>query len=176
MVDAGMNERRAEPALGVQKVRLKDVQFTDLYVGAGGSFRILDHDGSVLQVDRAILSDAADFHARLMSTSENEQEFFIDHDDIRYRVSRIDDIVETSHHVRRAVYPIPELGSLGLPKQLIREFARRGEGHGLILISGATGNGKTTMIDFITSFFHKSINVEKSLDEEYNPYYFIEQI
>jgi len=77
--------------------------------------------------------DSLDFDSRTESLSG-----------IRFRVNLMRQMGNRGAVLRRIRADIPELGSLGLPAALLIEWASRSSG--LILVTGATGSGKSTTL------------------------------
>lgn len=134
---------------------LKDLDFTDLYLSETGSIAkirgVLDEDDPLVTVPFNALTDLVDVHKKVLGLGLRENEFVLDHDSIRYRVSKINSDSGTNWYaLRRSMDPIPRLRSLlkGVPIPVLRTLGRIGKrpNRGLILMSGATGSGKTTTI------------------------------
>src|SRR3546814_14783841 len=88
--------------------------------------------------------DLDELHRRVCARGQREREFFLDFDEVRYRVSKIESINGNWYALRRAKSPIPRFGALGLHARIVQYLGLLGRKHGLILFAGATGQGKTT--------------------------------
>jgi twitching motility protein PilT len=131
--------------------RLADIDFTDLSFSEAGEAWLRNVEGQddpIVGVPESVLEDLNELHQRVCRRGQNEMEFFMDYDDMRFRVTRIDDVSGRWYTLRRAMYPIPRLVQLkGIPTKVIHALglvARPPEGHGLIIIAGPTTAGKTT--------------------------------
>lgn len=133
---------------GVQ--RLQDLDFTDLFFSERGEAFIRgmeDGDGPLAGIPDAVVGDLDQLHRRVCDRGQTQNEFHMDYDGMRFRVSKIEDVDGIWYTLRRAKWPIPRLSQLGgMPSKLIEYLGHLGKPgkHGLILIAGATGNGKTT--------------------------------
>ena len=132
--------------------RLRELNFTDLFFSERGEsfIRGLDGgDGPLAGVPESVVDDLDELHRRVCDTGQTKAEFFMDYDSMRFRVNRIEDVDGIWYTLRRAKWPIPRLGELGgIPARIVEYLGYLGKPgagkHGLILIAGATGNGKTT--------------------------------
>jgi twitching motility protein PilT len=89
----------------------------------------------------------------------------LDFDEVRYRCSKIVSVKEVWYALRRAKTPIPRLRELRLPPMAIQHLAWLGNRSGLILIAGATGDGKTTtacalLQEYLLNFGNVAVTVE----------------
>lgn len=130
--------------------RLKDLDFTDLFFSETGEAFLRgleDGDGPIAGIPESVVDDLDYLHRSVCDKGREKAEFFVDYDEMRFRVSRIEDTNGIWYTLRRAKWPIPRLGNLGgMPPRLIEYLGHLGKPgkHGLILIAGATSNGKTT--------------------------------
>jgi Tfp pilus assembly pilus retraction ATPase PilT len=130
-------------------VRLSELDFTDLYIATSGEAHmkgLLDVKDPLYPIPAGAIEDLHVIHQIVCEEGQREDEFTLDHDDVRYRVSKIDDESNPTYVLRRAIDPIPRIGSFKIPKLVMRELALAGRqgSRGLILLSGSTGMGKTT--------------------------------
>jgi Tfp pilus assembly pilus retraction ATPase PilT len=133
--------------------RLRDLDFTDLFFSERGEAFVRgmeEGDGPLSGVPESVVDDLDELHRRVCDLGQSKAEFFLDYDNMRFRVSRIEDVDGIWYTLRRAKWPIPRLGELGgIPARVVEYLGYLGKPtrpnpHGLILIAGATGNGKTT--------------------------------
>jgi twitching motility protein PilT len=94
-----------------------------------------------------------------------EQDFSMDHDGVRYRTARMIDVNGTWFVLSRGAVTIPKLNELGLDPNIVNELHNLGRTTGLILVSGATGAGKTTtssslIQDYLNSYGDVAITIE----------------
>lgn len=145
--------RDTAPALREEEdespIQLKDLEFTDLYISErGGAFMrgLIDIDDPLYHIGEDAIDDLHKVKLKVTERGQSENEFTIDHDGVRYRVSKIRDEREPTYVLRRAMYPIPALKSFNLNPLVVQALGQAGgkDARGLILFSGPTGHGKTT--------------------------------
>lgn len=149
---------------------LRDYDFTDLYISEAGAARIRglkDENGPLIEVPEAAISDLDKLHKIVCTLGQSEDEFPIDFDEVRYRVSKIAGQDGVWYALRRLMWPIPRLATFGIERGIYRELGRLGKrpGRGLILVAGATGNGKTTtccslLQEYLIQFGDIAITIE----------------
>jgi twitching motility protein PilT len=91
---------------------------------------------------------------------------------MRFRVSRIEDVESIWYTLRRAKWPIPRLAILGgVPPRVIQYLGHLGKPgkHGLILIAGKTGEGKTTtacslLQEYLIHFGDVAVTIEDPIE------------
>jgi twitching motility protein PilT len=130
-----------------KRLRLRDLDFTDLYFAEGGEAFVRGMGGrgeptSMLPVE--VGDDLHNLHRKVCEKGAKEKEFFMDYDEVRYRVSKIESIEGIWFALRRARFPIPRISELGINPRVIQYLGTLGRRSGLILLAGATGQGKTT--------------------------------
>lgn len=129
---------------------LSDLEFTDLYISESGKVLIRgvdDADGPLTEVPPEVVEDLGELQIAVMSRGQDrgDREFFVDYDGVRYRVSRIDDLSGVWYTLRKSKTRIPRLVELGgFAPPVLRHLGVLGNRSGLLLIAGATGQGKTT--------------------------------
>ena len=133
----------------VESLRLSQVDFTDLYISeTGEAFMrgLIDVKDPLYEVTEGLIEDLHVIQQRVCQLGQEGNEFTIDHDEVHYRVSKIDDELNPTYVLRRAIDPIPRLRDFGINNLVMRELGLAGKGmaRGLILFSGPTGQGKTT--------------------------------
>lgn len=160
-----MNERALPPVKGghggvvamgpddedIDPTPLRDLDFTDLYLDEGGAAfmrGIVDKKEPIFVVPDGAISDIDKIHKRVCALGQTQREFVVDHDGIRYRVSKIESEGSAWYALRRALFPIPRLAHLGIQPMIYRELGRAAKrpNRGLILLAGSTGAGKTTTV------------------------------
>jgi twitching motility protein PilT len=134
---------------------LREIDFTDIYVSEGtedAKMRgLVEIDDPIYAVGINDVVDLAQVRMKVIQMGQMEDEFVLDHDTVRYRVSKINNESGSSWYaLRRALDPIPRLRKLlaGVSPFVIQELGRIGKApnRGLVLLAGATGAGKTTTI------------------------------
>jgi Tfp pilus assembly pilus retraction ATPase PilT len=124
---------------------LKNIDFTDLIFDKNDMVFIKNMAGekvdSLSPVPTELNADIQNLKEKIISKSKNFSEFAIDHDGIRYRVAKSRD--ENVFFVRKGVMFIPTLKENGMEPALIRQILLHKRKHGLLLVSGQQGSGKT---------------------------------
>lgn len=137
---------------GGAPARLRDLEFTDLWFSEQGEAMIRgsdDSEGPLVGVPQSCVADLDELHRRVCDEGQRKKEFFFDYDGMRFRVTRMNTVGGTWYTLRRAMWPIPRLGTLpGIPNGVLRYLGYLGKkgkhGKGLIIVAGATSAGKTT--------------------------------
>jgi Tfp pilus assembly pilus retraction ATPase PilT len=134
----------------VEEKRLSNLEFTDLFFSEQGESFMRGLEGAEVALDsvpESVLSDLEEMYSKVCQRGQKESEFFFDYDGIRFRVSKITDVENTWYAMRKSKWPVPRFNSLdGINKNVLMYCGALGrpKSHGLILISGPTGSGKTT--------------------------------
>jgi twitching motility protein PilT len=169
------------PSTG-KKLNLSQIEFTDLYFSEMGQTMVrgtADTNGPLVEVPDDVLSDLHILHAKVCNKGQTENEFMLDYDGVRYRCSKIPSVTMTWYALRRAKVPIPRLGELKLELPAVQHLGWLGNKSGLVLIAGATGDGKTTtacalLQEYLLTFGNIAVTVEDPpelpLEGEYPPY------
>lgn len=174
--------------------RLKDLYFNDIFFNeAGNAFlRGLESPDPaevlpvLTSIPRGCMEDIAAIHVQVMREAVGRDEFFIDYDGMRFRVSKIETVGEVWYTLRKQLHPIPRLlGTKGLHNRVVQELGRIGDngrstnrkkGRGLILICGETGSGKTTLAcsllqQYLLSYGDIAVTVEDPIEMSMNGMY-----
>lgn len=141
-----------EDRTGGSPSRLAELEFTDLFFSEQGEAFLRgtdDGEGPLVGVPEECVADLDELHRRVCDEGQRKPEFFFDYDGMRFRVNRIESVGAVWYTLRRAKWPIPRLGQLqGIPQRVLQYLGYLGKkgkhGHGLILVAGATAQGKTT--------------------------------
>lgn len=151
-------------------VRLRDLEFTDLYMSVNGQVLIRgvdDAEGPLTEVPDDVIMDIDHLHMAVLAEGQkNRKEFFLDFDEVRYRVSKIQSIDGDWFTLRKSKTKIPRLKELGgFPPPIMKHLAWLGGRSGLILLAGATGQGKTTtactlLREYLLAFGDIAITIE----------------
>lgn len=130
--------------------RLSELVFADLLIiEEEFFFRYLEgQDLPVVKVPSGYRAEVESLKKELTQSAErNQNSFFMFHDGAPYRVSVVETIAGTGYFLRKLRYPTPALSTLGFPKGVLNTLINLGcAGQGLILVSGATGSGKSTTV------------------------------
>ncbi len=129
---------------------LKDIFFADLLISDHGFyFRYLEGEPEpVVRVPVIYHDEIAAIRNELAEIvrSRGENEFFYNSMDIPYRVAVIHTLSGTGFFLRRLKLPVPAIDTLGFSNSVLSTLKSIGKSRGLILVSGATGSGKSTSI------------------------------
>lgn len=168
-VDAGLQTGTEDAALELPaQHRLRSLDFTDLFFPDYGEPFLRNLAGSqepISVVPPNYAEDLALLQRRVLERGEAEHEFSVDHDGLRYRVARIDDVDGVSFALRRGIATVPPFRSLGINQRVVQYLGLLGRRRGLILVAGATGDGKTTTVsslfkDYMVSYGDVGIALE----------------
>lgn len=133
----------------------KDIDFSDLILNRNGNCYIKnlagEKVGALIPISAEYESDLQTIRALL--EKKTEKEFILEHDTIRYRVARSRD--GSVCFLRKGSVKIPTLKENGFPDQLIKHLLFNQRSHGLLLISGKQGSGKTRTA---SSFIYERLN------------------
>lgn len=145
-------------------MKLRELEFTDLYIASTGEYWIRGEGGAVLPLPDAAIEDGAHLLSSLTSRRK-EREFACAHDGVAYRVSCIDAQSGTWWAVRRAAIPIPRFNQLGFDPRLQNLMMEIGKARGLVIIVGAMGAGKTTtasalMVEWLSKYGDVGVTIE----------------
>ena len=154
---------------------LREVDFTDLFFSERGEAFLRgmdDSEGPLVGVPEEVVDDLDELHRKVCERGQREAEFFMDHDGMRFRVSRIEDVDGIWYTLRRAKWPIPRIGTLsGLPAKVIQYLGLVGKlgSHGLIVFAGATGQGKTTtacslLQEYLLTYGDVAVTIEDPIE------------
>ena len=153
---------------GSERPRLKDIDFTDLIMSANGTclMRGSDGPGPLVSIKEDFIEDINDLRIGAMDKGQRENEFFIDHDTVRYRISVINDLDGIWYAIRKSKSVIPPIHTLGFKRSIVTYLAKLGQRSGLIIIAGATGNGKTTTAySLINAYLHTFGNIAVTIED-----------
>ncbi len=127
-------------------MKLRDFPFTDLYISENGVCRMrgMKSGGPLAAPPGFIKPDIKRFAETLAVEMKGRNEFTVPFDGINYRVSLINDVSGSWFAVRKAAKTVPSLEELQIPHLMRERLMKAGASHGLILVSGPTGSGKTT--------------------------------
>ncbi|EAB1454736.1 bundle-forming pilus retraction ATPase [Escherichia albertii] len=80
-------------------------------------------------------------------------EFFYLHLGVPYRVAVVQTISGSGFFLRKLKLPVPSLDSLGFSEPFLNTLKLMGKKRGLLLVSGATGSGKSTTIYALLTYY-----------------------
>lgn len=158
--------------------KLSTLPFVDLYVcldGSGLAHHRVSMKGLPKHPDIIVPADYSEDLAKLaqhIRNHGNKDSALIQYDDMRLRIAYIQaSNGETWVALRKVKNLPPPLASLGFPPALLPHLEAMGKREGLILICGATGQGKTTtcnalLVDYMTRYGGVGFTIEDPV--EYN--------
>lgn len=164
-----------DPANPEIRDRLRDLEFVDIYIPLhrGGVPRYnpknvrIGEPGNV-PLDRAYSGDIASLRTKLNET--DKEDFSVVHDGIRYRGSRAR-LANGEHWVclRRISSHVPTLEQLRIDPLLLAPLRDMGYRHGLIIVCGGTGQGKSTtanaiLADYLNRLGHVAMTIEDPVE------------
>lgn len=135
--------------------KLKELEFADLMIDFNGDgyFRHLKgYSTPIVKVSDEYYEDVNKLRLALIER-ESEREFFILHDEQPYRVAVVNTISDKGFFLRRPKYPIPSLKDINIPDAILNLLQSLGKQSGMILVSGATGSGKSTTIYSLLDYY-----------------------
>jgi Tfp pilus assembly pilus retraction ATPase PilT len=148
--------------------RLAEIDFTDIILSQNGAcmMRGLGRSEGLISVDEGYLDDLHDLRLAVIQKGQHENEYFVDHDGVRYRVSVITDVDGVWYTLRKSKSVIPAINTLGFPVPILKTIAKLATRSGLLIIAGATGQGKTTTAySIINAFLHHYGNIAVTIED-----------
>jgi len=155
---------------------LNELDFTDLYLSETGAAHmrgLSDSSDPLYGVPDGVIGDLEEVRNKVCNIGQLEREFVLDYDGVRYRVTRMQGQTTLTYHLRRAMFPIPRIRDLGIHPAVVQALGRLGHpggsaiqrGSGLILVAGATGQGKTTTLcsllqEYLISYGDIAVTIE----------------
>lgn len=127
--------------------KIKELRFSDLMILYDGRcfFRHVEGwEGPLTLSPKEFEQDLDELKSIL--NKKQEREFFLQYDDVPYRVAKVKTLNGCGYFLRRPAYPVPEFCDLGFKLKAQDALLKLGRMHGMILFSGATGSGKSTSI------------------------------
>lgn len=157
-----------------ETIPLRELEFTDLFFSENGEAFVRgleDAEGPLAAVPVEAICDLDEIHRRVCDRGQREDEFFLEFDGMRFRVSKIDDVRGTWYTLRRLKWPLPNLQELGLPLRVVQQLGLLGRPgkHGLIIVAGATSNGKTTtacslLLSYLRQYGNVALTIEDPIE------------
>jgi twitching motility protein PilT len=150
--------------------RLTDLSFTDLYIRLDQKENALylPRQRGISRPNLEVPPEYAPIINRLVDDvlARKNPDGSMDFEGMRCRLSK-QHLADGSHWacIRRINTEVPELEKLGLQPQLLNHMRTLGMRDGLVIISGATGQGKTTtatalMVDFLRKYGGTAVTIE----------------
>lgn len=126
-------------------MKLKEIKFSDLMIMADGNSYLRHfegHKGPVVPLPDEFKDEVLSMKIEL--DKEKENECFAEFNNVPYRVTRILSLKGSGYFLRRPVFPVPDIHTLGLHPIQVDMYSKLYNQQGLVLLAGATGSGKTT--------------------------------
>lgn len=148
---------------------LSDLNFVDLYVCLDGGGMHHYHERGT-EEDKEVPAEyrpAVEELATYLRTKFVDNEMGLTYDNVRMRAAKVQTAGGMTWASLRKISSIPpKLEKLGMAPQLLPHMKALGERHGLILICGATGHGKTTTsCSLLADFLNKQGGVAFSVED-----------
>jgi len=136
-----MSRTQSSPSL-----RLRDIAFSDLYISVDceAFLRGVPGTEAIVPPPPQLAADLVGLHAVLTTSNVQRQDFAIRYDGVLYRVSKIPSQGGKWYAMRRGLTSVPTLEGLGFPAHVAQPLRKLGTAHGLLIVAGATGQGKST--------------------------------
>lgn len=162
------NRSSTLPSMG-RAASLASIEFTDLIISATGVclMRGVDtpENGPLVSVNPEHLEDVDALRMACIAKGQHENEFYHDHGGVRYRVSVINDLDETWFALRKPQLVIPPINKLGFPRPIVTHLAKLASRSGIIILAGATGQGKTTTAySILNAYLHSYGNIAVTIE------------
>jgi len=150
-------------------VRLSQLDFSDLYISVNGDVLMRGADnakGPLTEIPEGVVNDLDTLQLMVFERGQTKKSFFVDYDNVRYRVTKIRTQDCDWFTLRKSKSEIPRIKQLGgFPGPVLQYLARLGRHHGLIVLSGATGQGKTTtacslLHEYLLAFGDIAVTIE----------------
>lgn len=132
---------------------LKEIPFSDIWITPNKKAFIPDMTSNNGLIILEQIADLDSFIKILEINFTGLPSYSITHDSIVYRVERTETINGIQYSSRRMPVKTPDITILGYSKKLINILLSLSNSSGLILVGGATGSGKTTMISSLLKAF-----------------------
>lgn len=150
--------------------RLRDLDFTDMLLSDSGKCLMRGvasgRDSPLVAIDDEMIVDLESLREAVMAQSQSEREFHLDFDGVRYRISVIEDLDGIWYAVRKPSEGIPRIGELGFPNTVVRHLGKLGTRSGLVLLAGATGQGKTTTAySILNAYLHSFGDIAVTIED-----------
>lgn len=131
---------------------IKDLTFSDLYIRLDGwglpHYRptaCKTSDEKNVYLDEDYFKDIKILETKIVKRGIKNGDDLIVHNDIRYRASKQEmSNGEVWCSLRKIAEEVPQLKNLGFDESLLSILKQAGRRTGLLVVAGATGNGKTT--------------------------------
>lgn len=151
-------------------VKLADIEFTDLIMSANGRCMMRGVDtpenGPLVTIDDEYIADINELRLACIQKGQHALEFHVDHDGVRYRIAVIDDLDGTWYAIRKSKTVIPPISTLGFARPVLSHLSKLAHRKGLIILAGATGQGKTTTAySILNAYLHSFGNIAVTIED-----------
>lgn len=124
---------------------VSDVAFSDLYITPNKKAYMWSQQ-SQYGLKEATFDDYEDFYATIEQGYKDNPSYLVIYKNHSYRVEKTIAINGPQYCVRKQPMSVPRITDLGMPAPVVRHLVSLGKYSGLILVSGATGAGKSTTL------------------------------
>lgn len=142
----GANMARPTTQKRSATLRLRDIAFSDIYVSVDceAFLRGVPGTTTIVPPPPQLAADLIGLHAVLTTSNIQRQDFAIRYDGVLYRCSRIPSQGGQWFALRRGMTRVPTMDELGFASHVSGPLRKLGTSHGLLIVAGATGHGKST--------------------------------
>lgn len=126
---------------------ITDTKFSDIYIMAESKKAYIPDRCTFNSLIEFCPDDLEDFYNLLVASYDGKNtSYSVKYDGILYRVEKSEAISGAQYCARKMPSQVPSIKALAYPPELVTYLMALRRSSGLILVSGATGSGKTTTI------------------------------
>lgn len=134
---------------------INDEEFSDVYITPQKEAFIWSRK-TPYGLRPVVFDDYEEFLAEVEKGYEGEPSYLIIYKSYNYRVERTNSLYGVQYCVRKMPRVVPDFKNLGFPPIVASHLCSLGRATGLLLVSGATGSGKsTTLASLLKEFLSK---------------------
>ena len=148
--------------------KINDEEFSDLYITPQKEAFIWSGK-TAYGLKPVTFDDYDEFLNMVEREYEDEPSYLIIYHDYNYRVERTVSLYGIQYCVRKMPRVVPDFMDLGFPPILAKHMCGLGKATGLLLVSGATGSGKSTTLasllkEFLTNEGGYAFTIENPIE------------